>query len=77
MNCLDVSNIANSNKKFIFATDDAIYPSYKTSNGQYKTYVDFLYNINNNYEKIIFKNGDVCDLRRENVQIITINYTTG
>jgi len=65
----DRDSIINSTKSFVFANEYDIYPSYPIN---YKriSYLEFIYNVNSNENNYYsFKNGNIYDLRRCNVQV--------
>jgi hypothetical protein len=64
----DKDRIINSKKGFVFVNEDDTYPSYPM-NYKRMNYLDFIYNINQEKSHYTFKNGNIYDLRRSNVQI--------
>ena len=64
----DKDNIINFDKKFVFAKEDDIYPSYYYNYKRF-TYLDFIFKYNSESVHYIFKNGNPLDLRRNNVNI--------
>ena len=64
----DKDRIINFNKNFVFANEDDVYPSY-SSNYKRFTYLDFIFNYNNETVCYKFKNDNHFDLRRYNVEI--------
>jgi hypothetical protein len=65
----DKDNILNSTKSFVFANEYDIYPSYPI-NYKRVSYLEFMYNLNSNENNYYsFKNGNIYDLRRSNVQV--------
>jgi hypothetical protein len=64
----DKDRIINFNKNFVFVNETDIYPSY-SSNYKRFTYLDFIFNYNNETVCYNFKNGNEFDLRRYNVEM--------
>jgi hypothetical protein len=64
----DKDNIINFDKKFVFAKEDDIYPSYYYNYKRF-TYLDFIFKYQSDSVNYIFKNGNSLDLRRNNVNI--------
>jgi len=64
----DIAKIINFNKKFVFADENDIYPSYPCNYKRF-TYLDFLYIHNSNDTCFVFKNNNRHDLRRTNIEI--------
>lgn len=65
----DRDRIINSTKSFVFANEYDIYPSYPI-NYKRVSYLEFIYNFNSNETNYYsFKNGNIYDLRRSNVQV--------
>jgi hypothetical protein len=62
----DKDRIINFNKNFVFVNETDIYPSY-SSNYKRLTYLDFIFNYNNETVCYKFKNGNEYDLRRNNI----------
>ena len=68
----DKDKIINFNKNFVFNEyDKEDYPSY-TSNYTRFTYLDFIFNYNQESVEFIFKNNNQYDLRKSNVEIYHI-----
>jgi hypothetical protein len=63
----DKDNIINSGKKFVFANQHDIYPSYAHNYKRF-SYVNFIFGYNNDSLQYDFKNGNQYDLRRSNVE---------
>lgn len=63
----DFFRIVNHNKKFLFHDGTNNYPSF-IYNSRNIHYLEFLYE-EPNIHNVIFKNGNKCDLRRENVEV--------
>jgi hypothetical protein len=64
----DKDRIINFNKTFVFANEDDLYPSYAYNYKRF-TYLDFIYSFNQESVHYIFKNENLHDLRRCNVEI--------
>jgi hypothetical protein len=62
----DKDRIINSNKSFVFQDETDTYPSYSYNYKRF-TYIDFIFNFNTETTTYVFKNGNVYDLRRSNV----------
>jgi hypothetical protein len=67
----DKDRIINFNKNFIFVNETDIYPSYCYNYKRF-SYLDFIFNYNQETVYFIFKNENQCDLRRNNVEIYHI-----
>jgi hypothetical protein len=67
----DKDRIINFNKSFIFVNETDIYPSYCYNYKRF-SYLDFIFNYNQETVYFIFKNENHCDLRRNNVEIYHI-----
>ena len=67
----DKDRIINFNKSFIFVNETDIYPSYCYNYKRF-SYLDFIFNYNQETVYFIFKNENNCDLRRTNVEIYHI-----
>jgi len=67
----DKDRIINFNKNFIFVNETDIYPSYCYNYKRF-SYLDFIFNYNQETVYFIFKNKNQCDLRRNNVEIYHI-----
>ena len=65
----DLFKIINHKKTFTRLTDDCKYPYYMR-NKQKISYLQFLFNFNDNNIKYIFKNKNIYDLRRKNISIV-------
>jgi hypothetical protein len=68
MDFSDRDNIINFTHKFKFNDNSDIYPSYLKNYKKYN-YLDFIYKINLTNSKYYFKNENIYDLRRVNVEI--------
>ena len=64
----DLFSIINFEKKFIYYTEDKLYPYYLRHN-QKISYLEFLFQYDNSKNSYFFKNNDCFDLRRENIEI--------
>jgi hypothetical protein len=64
----DKDKLINSNKHFVFANADDIYPSYSCNYKKYN-YLDFLFAFDPNKSCYVFANGNHFDLRKCNVKI--------
>ena len=64
----DLFKIINHNKTFTCYKNDSIYPYYVV-NKQKISYLRFLFNINKKNINYVFKNKNIYDLRRENIEI--------
>ena len=67
----DKDRIINFNKNFVFVNETDIYPSYCYNYKRF-SYLDFIFNYNQETVYFIFKNDNHCDLRRNNVEIYHI-----
>ena len=67
----DKDRIINFNKNFVFVNETDIYPSYCYNYKRF-SYLDFIFNYNQETVYFIFKNENHCDLRRNNVEIYHI-----
>ncbi len=67
----DKDRIINFNKSFIFVNETDIYPSYCYNYKRF-SYLDFIFNYNQETVYFIFKNENHYDLRRNNVEIYHI-----
>ena len=67
----DKDRIINFNKNFIFVNETDIYPSYCYNYKRF-SYLDFIFNYNQETVYFIFKNQNQYDLRRNNVEIYHI-----
>ena len=67
----DKDRIINFNKNFVFVNETDIYPSYCYNYKRF-SYLDFIFNYNQETVYFIFKNENNCDLRRTNVEIYHI-----
>ena len=70
----DRDKILNCNKKFVFVSDSDIYPSYSNNYKRF-TYLDCIFNFNQESVYYKFINDNPCDIRRCNVEIYH-NYHT-
>ena len=65
----DKDKIINFNKNFVFINiENELYPSYAYNYKRF-TYLDLLFNFNEETSYYHFKNGNKCDLRRNNIEI--------
>ena len=64
----DKDRIVNFNKSFVFVNETDDYPSYCYNYKRF-TYLDFIFNYNTESVSYVFKNGNIFDLRRSNVEI--------
>jgi hypothetical protein len=62
----DKDRIINSNKSFVFQNETDTYPSYCYNYKRF-TYIDFIFNFNTETTTYVFKNNNIYDLRRINV----------
>ena len=62
----DKDRIINSNKSFVFQNETYTYPSYCYNYKRF-TYIDFIFNFNTETTTYVFKNNNIYDLRRINV----------
>jgi hypothetical protein len=67
----DKDRIINFNKSFVFVNESDIYPSYCYNYKRF-SYLDFIFNYNQETVYFIFKNQNHYDLRRNNVEIYHI-----
>ena len=67
----DKDRIINFNKNFVFVNETDIYPSYCYNYKRF-SYLDFIFNYNQETVYFIFKNENQYDLRRNNVEIYHI-----
>jgi hypothetical protein len=67
----DKDRIINFNKSFVFVNETDIYPSYCYNYKRF-SYLDFIFNYNQETVYFIFKNENQYDLRRNNVEIYHI-----
>jgi hypothetical protein len=67
----DKDRIINFNKSFVFVNESDIYPSYCYNYKRF-SYLDFIFNYNQETVYFIFKNQNQYDLRRNNVEIYHI-----
>jgi hypothetical protein len=70
----DKDQIINFQKKFVFMTENDVYPSYNY-NEQKINYLQFLYNFKQDNVNYVFKNGNIFDLRRCNVEYFHIYHS--
>lgn len=64
----DKDRIVNFNKSFVFVNETDDYPSYCYNYKRF-TYLDFIFNYSTDSVSYVFKNGNIFDLRRNNVEI--------
>ena len=64
----DKDRIVNFNKSFVFVNKTDDYPSYCYNYKRF-TYLDFIFNYSTDSVSYVFKNGNIFDLRRNNVEI--------
>jgi len=68
---IDIENIykiINFKKKFI-KQENEIYPFYTNTNNKHINLLEFLYEFTQNNSNYIFKNANICDLRKCNISI--------
>ena len=69
----DKDKLINSNKHFVFANADDIYPSYSCNYKKFN-YLDFLFAFDPDKSCYVFLNGNHFDLRNSNVQIYHLHH---
>jgi hypothetical protein len=68
MDLQDAVTIMNSPKRFHFYSDTDVYPAFK-NNGRLVTLIEYIYSLNPAKCTFFFKNSDVYDLRKVNVDV--------
>jgi hypothetical protein len=69
----DKDKLINSNKHFVFANTNDIYPSYSCNYKKFN-YLDFLFAFDPDKSYYVFLNGNHFDLRNSNVQIYHLHH---